>query len=77
MMQRVTVTQIFFDKNSPGKKYFPGDVVEFSKERASELIAKGVAVADGRAYTTKKEEAEPAEEKKVAKKVQEPIDEVE
>lgn len=39
---KTVVKQLFRDMNIPGKKYFPGDVVEFPDERANELIKKGL-----------------------------------
>lgn len=63
---KVTVKQVFIDKNNPGKKYFPGEVADFEKERAMELIEKGVV--EGKS-SVKIEDT--AEVKKPVKRVQE------
>lgn len=72
---KVTVKQIFIDKNNPGKKYFPGDVVDFDKTRAMELYEKGIVEIEHKAEPKKEEVAPVVEEKKVKKAV-EPIEDV-
>jgi len=39
---KTVVKHLFMDKNVPGKKYFPGDVVEFDNERAAFLLENGL-----------------------------------
>lgn len=39
---KAVVKQLFMDKNVPGKKYFPGDVVDFDAERVEDLVKKGL-----------------------------------
>lgn len=39
---KAVVKQLFRDAHIPGKKYFPGEVVEFDNDRAAVLIEKGL-----------------------------------
>lgn len=64
---KVTVKQIFIDKNNPGKKYFPGDVVEFDNARATELYEKGIVEIESKPISKKEEVVVASEEKKVKK----------
>lgn len=39
---KLKVTQIFIDKDIPGKRYYPGDIIEVDEWRAKEMLDKDV-----------------------------------